>query len=75
MRKSLERALEPVIVATNAAPGANHFDTFGWVYYRMGDLGNARRSFGRSLEMEPENAEATLHRAIVSVGSGDKTRA
>jgi Tfp pilus assembly protein PilF len=75
MGKNLERALELSLMATDAAPSSNHFDTLGWVYYKKGDLDNARRSLERSLEFDPENAEATLHLAIVSLDSGDKARA
>ncbi len=75
MGENLDRALELAVMASDTAPNTNHYDTLGWVYYRMGDLGNARRSLERSLEIKPENAEATLHLAIVSLDSGDNARA
>ena len=75
MGKRLERALELAVMATEAEPNANHYDTLGWVYYKMGDLGNARRSLERSLEIEPRNAEATFHLAKVSLDNGDNARA
>jgi spermidine synthase len=75
MGENLERALELARAAVDAEPHTNHFDTLGWVYYKMGDLENAVRSLERSLELGPDNAEATLHLAVVSIDRGDNSRA
>ncbi len=71
MGEDLERALELAAMAAAAAPNANHYDTLGWVYYKIGDPGRARRNLERALELEPRNAEVTLHLAIVSLDNGD----
>jgi tetratricopeptide (TPR) repeat protein len=73
--ENLERALELATMATETVPSTNNYDTLGWVFYKMGDLGNARGSLERALELDPGNAEATLHLAIVSMDGGDNARA
>jgi tetratricopeptide (TPR) repeat protein len=73
--ENLDRALELARRASEISPIANHFDTLGWVYYKMGDLANARSALERALEMQPGGLETMYHLAVVHVGAGDEAEA
>lgn len=73
--ENLDRALELALMATREAPDANHFDTLGWVYYKRGDLDNARRALERSVELGPRNVESMYHLAVVHMDGGNLNRA
>lgn len=73
---SLEMALQLAQVAQSEMPNdAEVHDTLGWIYYRKGQLPQAATTLERSLELEPANATAAYHLALVYDKSGDVQQA
>ena len=71
----LPEALQLIEKAHQLAPDdAFILDSMGWVYYRMGDLANARKYLELAYEARPD-AEVGIHLAEVLWTQGDQTRA
>jgi tetratricopeptide (TPR) repeat protein len=71
----LPEALQLIEKAHQLAPDdAFILDSMGWVYYRMGDLANARKYLELAYESRPD-AEVGIHLAEVLWTQGEQTRA
>jgi tetratricopeptide (TPR) repeat protein len=71
----LPEALKLIEKAHELAPDdAYILDSMGWVYFRLGDLAQARRYLQRSYDIRPE-AEVAIHLAEVLWVSGEQARA
>jgi tetratricopeptide (TPR) repeat protein len=73
---SLEMALQLAEVAQAGMPNdAEVHDTLGWIYYKKGRITEAVSTLQRSLELEPRNATAAYHLALVHEQNGDRLEA
>ncbi len=58
----LEKALKEVEVALKLKPEYGAFlDSIGWIYYKKGDIINAKRYLSKALEKLPDNEEIKKH--------------
>jgi tetratricopeptide (TPR) repeat protein len=73
---NLDLALKYAETAVSALPEESEgHDTLGWVYYKRGAAPPAIKALQRSLELNPRNAAAAYHLAIVYDQSGDRVNA
>jgi len=64
--RHLSEALQLTMTAVKARPNEGSFvDSLGWVYYRLGDLSQAKRHLLRAKRLEPSSAEIHYHLGIV----------
>jgi Flp pilus assembly protein TadD len=73
---SVDMALQLAQVAQAELPNdADVHDTLGWIYYKKGMIPQAVASLRRSLELQPKNATAAYHLALVHETAGDRGEA
>lgn len=71
----LPEALQLIEKAHQLAPDDGYIlDSLGWVYYRMGDLANARKYLELAYDARPD-AEVGIHLAEVLWAQGEQARA
>jgi tetratricopeptide (TPR) repeat protein len=73
--RQLDYALMYAQRAVGLRRDADYLDTLGWVYFKRGDLENARLAFEEVLAKEPEKVDTIYHLAVTHRQMGDRARA
>jgi len=72
---NLEKALAMSRKAVDAEPkNASYLDTIGWIYFRLGQLGEARKEIEKALTFEEKNATMLDHLGDIYSMLGQKIK-
>ena len=72
---NLEKALAMSRKAVDAEPkNASYLDTIGWIYFRLGQLGEARKEIEKALTFEEKNATMLDHLGDIYSKLGQKIK-